>query len=64
MERNLINRELEEDEITIDLSELCLAIWRKMPLVILLGIIFAVLAFLGTKVEIKTSRGSGYLLEK
>lgn len=49
---NVTNREFENDEITIDLTELFLAIWSKIHLVILAGIFMALLAFVGTKLLI------------
>lgn len=53
MEQNdWINRELEEDEIIIDLSELFAVIMSKIHLVVLSGILMALLAFVGTKLFI------------
>ena len=48
----MINPEVDNDEITIDLTELLMAIWRKLHLVILTGIVVALLAFIGTKLFI------------
>ena len=49
---NILNREFEEEEITIDLTELLMAIWSKIHIVILAGILAALLAFVGTKLFI------------
>ncbi len=49
---NVIKREIENDEITIDLAELFMAIWSKIHLVLLAGIFMTLLAFLGTKLFI------------
>lgn len=48
----MMNPEVDNDEITIDLTELFMAIWRKLHLVILTGIVVALLAFIGTKLFI------------
>lgn len=51
-QNSMTNRDFENDEISIDLTELFLAVWNKIHLVILAGIFAALLAFVGTKVFI------------
>ena len=51
-QNSMTNRDFENDEISIDLTELFLAVWNKIHLVILAGIFAALLAFVGTKVLI------------
>ena len=51
-QNSVANREFENDEINIDLTELFLAVWSKIHLVILAGIFMALLAFAGTKMFI------------
>lgn len=64
---NAINREIENDEITIDLTELFLAIWSRIHLVILAGILMTLFAFVGTKLLITplySSTTKMYVLSK
>lgn len=49
---SMINKDFENDDVNIDLTELFLAVWNKIHLVILAGIFMALLAFVGTKVFI------------
>lgn len=51
-QNSVTNKEFENDEINIDLTELFLAVWSKIHLVILAGIFMALLAFVGTKIFI------------
>lgn len=63
----MINPEVDNDEITIDLTELLMVIWRKLHLVILAGIAIAMVAFIGTKLFITpmyTSITKVYVLSK
>lgn len=46
------NRNFNEDELTIDLAELFMAVMSKIHLVILAGVLMALLAFVGTKLFI------------
>ncbi len=65
-QENLMNQEVDE-EITIDLMELFRAVWKKLPLVILAGIICAVLALVGTSFLVTpkyTSVTKAYILSK
>ena len=39
----------ENDEITIDLTELFMTLWSKAHMIILAGILLGLLAFVGTK---------------
>ena len=45
----IISRNIEDDEINIDLIELFGVLWRKAFIIILVGFVFAVLAYAGTK---------------
>lgn len=66
-QNTMINPEVDNDEITIDLTELFMAIWRKLHLVILAGIVVALFAFIGTKLFITpmyTSVTKVYVLSK
>ena len=66
-QNTMINPEVDNDEITIDLTELFMARWRKLHLVILAGIVVALLAFIGTKLFITpmyTSVTKVYVLSK
>lgn len=60
-------RDMENDEITIDLSELLSVLWGKAYIILLAGIVAALLAFAGTKLFITplyTSSTSMYMLTK
>lgn len=57
----------ENDEITIDLTELFLTLWSKVHIIILAGILMGLLAFVGTKLFITplyTSTTKFYVLSK
>ena len=63
----IMYKEYEDDEITIDLWELLLAIWKKMYLVVIVTLLFSALAYLGTKFLITpmyTSTTKLYVLAK
>lgn len=63
----IMYKEYEDDEITIDLGELLLVIWKKMYLVVIVTLLFSVLAYLGTKFLITpmyTSTTKLYVLAK
>lgn len=63
----IISRDLEDDEISIDLLELFSVILRKLHVIIIVGVLFAVVAFLGTKYLITplyTSTTKMYVLSK
>lgn len=63
----IISRDLEDDEISIDLLELISVIFRKLHIIILVGIVFAALAYAGTKFLITpmyTSTTKMYVLSK
>lgn len=66
-QNTMMNSETDNDEITIDLSEVLRALWRKAHLILLSGIIMALLAFIGTKLFITpvyTSVTKVYVLSK
>lgn len=57
----------ENDEVTIDLTELFMALWNKAHIIILAGILMGLLAFVGTKLFITpmyTSTMKFYVLSK
>ena len=57
----------ENDEITIDLTELFMTLWSKAHMIILAGILLGLLAFVGTKLfltPIYTSTTKFYVLNK
>lgn len=57
----------ENDEITIDLSELFMALWHKAHIIVLAGIAAALLAFIATKLfmtPMYTSETQMYVLSK
>ncbi len=65
-QENRINQEVDE-EITIDLMALCRVVWKKLPIIILVGIITAGLALVGTKFLLTpqyTSVTKAYILSK
>ena len=45
--------EKKQDEIEIDLGQIASVLWSKAVVIILTGLLFALLAFLGTKLLIK-----------
>lgn len=62
-----MNQELDNEEITIDLTELFLVLWSKLHIILLSGILMALLAFVGTKLFITpmyTSVTKMYVLTK
>ena len=63
----IISRDLEEDEISIDLLELFGVILRKIHIIIMVGAIFGALTFVGTKTFVTpqyTSTTKMYVLSK
>lgn len=49
---NMMNQNVNDDEITIDLTELFIALRAKIHIILLSGILMALLAFVGTKLLI------------
>ena len=45
----IMNRENDNDEITIDLAELFFVLWSKIHVILLTGILLALVSFVGTK---------------
>lgn len=63
----IISRDLEDDEISIDLLELIIVLLKKIHIIMLAGVIFAVIAFVGTKSFVTpkyTSTTKMYVLSK
>ena len=48
----MTNPEFDNDEITIDLTELLMVLWSEVHIILLSGILMALLAFVGTKLFI------------
>lgn len=64
---NRINTNINDDEIEIDLTELFFALWSKIHIILLSGILMALLAFVGTKLLITpmyTSLTKVYVLSR
>lgn len=62
-----MNQEMENDEITIDLTELIFELWSRVHIILLSGILMALLAFVGTKLLLTpmyTSVTKVYVLSK
>lgn len=65
-QEKIMNQEVDE-EITIDLMALFRAIWKKLPIIIFVGIVCAVATLVGTKVLVTpkyTSVTKAYILSK
>ena len=63
----MTNPEFDNDEITIDLTELFMVLWSEAHIILLSGILMALLAFVGTKLfntPHKTSTTQMYVLKK
>ena len=63
----MTNPEFDNDEITIDLTELLMVLWSEVHIILLSGILMALLAFVGTKLFITplyTSTTQMYVLTK
>lgn len=63
----IISRDLEDNEISIDLLELISVLLKKIHIIMIVGIVFAVIAFVGTKSFITpkyTSTTKMYVLSK
>lgn len=62
-----MNQDFDNDEITIDLTELIFELWSKIHIILLSGILMALLAFVGTKLLLTpmyTSVTKVYVLSK
>lgn len=67
MNQDKIMTQEADEEITIDLMALFHAIWKKLPIVVLVGIVCAITALIGTKVLVTpkyTSVTKAYILSK
>lgn len=63
----MTNPEFDNDEITIDLTELFMVLWSEAHIILLSGLLMALLAFVGTKLFITplyTSTTQMYVLTK
>ena len=66
-ENMIINQETDDNEITIDLGDVLLTLWRKAHIILLVGVLTALLAFIGTKLFVTpmyTSVTKVYVLTK
>ena len=62
-----MTQEVDNDEITIDLTELFMALWSKLHLIIMAGVLGALIAFVGTSFFITpkyTSETKVYVLTR
>lgn len=67
MAQNSRNNEMNNEELTIDLTELFAQWWSRMHIILLTGILFALIAFVGTKLLLTpkyTSVTKVYVLTK
>ena len=67
MNQDKVTHEIENDENTIDLTELLSELWNKAYIIILAGILAALVAFAGTKLFITpkyTATTSMYMLTR
>lgn len=67
MNQDKIMTQEADEEITIDLMALFHAIWKKLPIIVLVGIVCAITALIGTKVLVTpkyTSVTKAYILSK
>lgn len=67
MQDRVRNQEFDNQELTIDLTELILELWSKVHIILLSGILLALAAFIGTKLLITpmyTSVTKVYVLSK
>lgn len=63
----MTNPEFDNDEITIDLTELLMVLWSEIHIILLSGMLMALLAFVGTRLFITplyTSVTQMYVLTK
>lgn len=66
-ENMILSQETDDDEITIDLGDVLRTLWRKAHLILLVGILTALLAFVATKLFVTpmyTSVTKVYVLTK
>ena len=47
-QERLMNQEIDNDEITIDLTELFMALWSRLHIILMAGVLGALIAFVGT----------------
>lgn len=47
-QERLMNQEIDNDEITIDLTELFMALWSRLRIILMAGVLGALIAFVGT----------------
>ena len=66
-QERLMTQEVDNDEITIDLTELFMALWSKLHIIIMAGVLGALIAFVGTSFFITpkyTSETKVYVLTR
>ena len=47
-QERLMNQEIDNEEITIDLTELFMALWSRLHIILMAGVLGALIAFVGT----------------
>ncbi|MBM6970394.1 protein-tyrosine kinase, partial [Mordavella massiliensis] len=66
-QERMMAQDIDNDEITIDLTELFMALWAKLHIIIMAGVLGALIAFLGTNLLITpkyTSETKVYVLTR
>ncbi|WP_346663307.1 Wzz/FepE/Etk N-terminal domain-containing protein [uncultured Merdimonas sp.] len=66
-QERLMTQEMDNDEITIDLTELFIALWSKLHIILMAGVLGALIAFVGTNLLITpmyTSETKVYVLSR
>lgn len=66
-QERLMNPEIDNDEITIDLTELLMALWSKIHIILMAGVLGALIAFVGTNLLLTpmyTSETKVYVLTR
>ena len=66
-QERLMNQEIDNDEITIDLTELFMALWSRLHIILMAGVLGALIAFVGTNLLVTpmyTSETKVYVLTR
>ena len=66
-QERLMNQEIDNDEITIDLTELFMALWSRLHIILMAGVLGALIAFVGTNLLVTpmyTSETKVYVLPR
>ncbi len=66
-QERLMNQEIDNDEITIDLTELFMALWSRLHIILMAGVLGALISFVGTNLLVTpmyTSETKVYVLTR